>query len=283
MALSSFSKVKSELEIYKDKTEENADVFDFFHSILKIQGRTHKDSKMPFRTNVAALQERMERSERLVRPQEVSIPRGEYLETLERIEDEINRKWMSGKKLQRFSKLEELSGKNFAGFIRGMVSGKSAYLKGLPTKTRTKKATLQFALESAAVPFMARVSSDVSKKVDLSLWRKGTCPVCGRPPVVAKLRKEDGARLLYCGFCTTQWCFPRLTCVNCGNTDQATMKYFFPEADEGHRVDVCDVCKKSVRTTDERALGRETFFEVENWATSYLNDVAVREGYKPLR
>jgi FdhE protein len=189
---------------------------------------------------------------------------------------------MSEKKPQRFSKLEELNSKNFAGFIRGMVSGRPTYLKGLPTKTRTKKATLQFALEGAAMPFMARLSSGVSRKVNLSLWQKGTCPVCGRSPVVAKLRKDDGARFLYCGFCTTQWRYPRLTCVNCGNTDQSSMKYFFPEADKAHRVDVCDVCRKSVRTTDERALGRETLFEVENWVTSYLNDVAVREGYKPL-
>lgn len=282
MALSSLSMVKSELETYKGKSEENADVFDFFYSILKVQSRTYKDSKMPFWIEVDALQERLKSSQRLVRPKEVSVPRGEYLQTLERIESEINRRWVSGKGLQNLSKLEELKDANFARFIRGMVSGKPGYLKGLPAKTRTRKATLQFALEGAAMPFMARVSSNVSKKVDLSLWDKGTCPVCGRSPVVAKFRKEDGARLLYCGFCTTQWRFPRLTCVNCGNTDQATMKYFFPETDEGHRVDVCDVCKKSVRTTDERTLGRETFFEVENWVTSYLNDVAVREGYKPL-
>jgi len=282
MALSSATKVRSELEIYKEKTGENADVFDFFHSVLKVQNRTYKNSRVSFRVSIAALQKRLKNSQRLVKPREVSIPRREYLETLKRIEGEINKRWMVGKRLKQFSRLEELNSDKFAGFISGMVSGKSGYLKGLPTKTHTKKATLQFALESAAMPFMAKISSDVSKKVDLSLWQKGTCPVCGRYPVVAKMRKDDGARFLYCGFCATQWRFPRLTCVNCGNTDQSTMKYFFPEADRGHRVDVCDVCKKSVRTTDERALGRETFFEVENWVTSYLNDVAIREGYKPL-
>jgi FdhE protein len=282
MAFNSAARVKPEVDLYKEITKEEEDVLDFFHSILKIQSRTHRAAAVPFKGSVATLEKRLKNSQRLVKPEEVSIPRREYLRALDEIQDEMERRWIPEKKLKRISKLEELNVKNFPRFMRGMLSGRSSYLKGLPTKTRVRKASLQYALEYAATPFMARLSADVSKKVDLSLWEKGKCPVCGRLPVMARLRKEDGARFLYCGFCTTEWRFPRLTCVYCGNTDQFGMQYFFAEGDSGHRVDVCDRCKRSVRTTDERTLGRETYFEVENWVTSYLNDVAKRRGYKSV-
>jgi len=282
MAFNSAARVKPEVDLYKEITEEEADVLDFFHAILKIQSKAYRASAMPFGGSAATLEKRLKMSQRLVRPEDVHIPRREYLNTLDEIQSEIEARWIPDKKFERISKLEELNAKNFPRFMRGMLSGRSSYLKGLPTKTGMRKATLQYALEYAASPFMARLSSDVVKKVDISSWQKGKCPVCGRLPVMARLKKEDGARFLYCGFCTTEWRFPRLTCVNCGNTDQFGMQYFFAEGDTGHRVDVCDKCKRSVRTTDERALGRETFFEVENWVTSYLNDVARRRGYKPI-
>ena len=282
MAINSAAKVKPEVDFYKEMAKDEADVLDFFHSILRIQSKAYRGSAVSFDGSTDTLKMRLERSQRLVKPEEVLMPRREYLETLDSIQDEILRRWIPDKKLPRISKLEELKARSFPGLMQGILSGRSTYLRGLPAKTGIRKATLQYALESAATPFMARLSSDVSRKVDLSLWHKGKCPVCGRLPVMARLKKEDGSRLLYCGFCMTEWRFPRLTCVNCGNTDQFGMQYFFAEGDQGHRVDVCDKCKRSIRTTDERTLGRETFFEVENWVTSYLNDVAKRRGYKPI-
>ncbi len=282
MSLASAAKAKSEVDLYKGSAKDDADVLDFFHAVLKSQNKAYRSSGLLYGGPSSALEKRLGLSQRLVKPEEVSIRREEYLRVLDEIEDEINRRWMPEKKPVRLSRLPELDNKNFFGFVRGMVSGKPTYLKGLATKTGMRKATLQFAFEGAAKPFMARISSDVSKKVDLSVWEKGVCPVCGRLPVVAKLRKDDGARILYCGFCTTEWRYPRLNCVSCGNADQFSMQYFYAEGDSGHRVDVCDVCGRSIRTTDERTLGRETYFEVENWVTSFLNDVAKRKGYKPV-
>jgi hypothetical protein len=282
MSLTSAAKARSEVDLYKGSAKDDADVLEFFHAVLKSQYKAYRSSGLAFGGQSSLLEKRFGLSQRLVKPEEIRIGRQEYLRVLDEIESEINSRWMPEKKLPRLSALPELSSKSFPGFMRGMVSGKPSYLKGLAGKTGMRKATLQFAFEGAAKPFMARISSDVSKKVDLSVWNKGVCPVCGRLPVVAKLRKDDGARILYCGFCTTEWRYPRVNCVSCGNTDQFSMQYFFAEGDSGHRVDVCDLCGRSIRTTDERTLGRETYFEVENWVTSFLNDVAKQKGYKPI-
>ncbi|MFQ5905263.1 MAG: formate dehydrogenase accessory protein FdhE [bacterium] len=281
MALSSARKADSELSRYENMTEGYEDVFDFFLSVLRIQNRAYRESSVSFPGKAGKLRKRLEESRRLVRPEEVSTPRSGYIECLEGIQAEMKKRWTGGTRFGLVSDLEELSRRRFSGFIRGMASGKGSYLRGLPARTRIKKDTLRFTLESAATPFMSRLSSDVSKRVELSLWQRGTCPVCGRLPVIARLRQEDGARFLYCGFCTTEWRYPRLKCVNCGNEDQFTMRYFFCEDDRGHRVDVCELCKRSIRTTDERVLGRAVVCEVENWVTSFLNDRAKREGYKP--
>jgi len=182
MALSSARKVKPELSRYQDMTEGNEDVFDFFLSVLRIQNRAYRESPVSFSGKTDTLRKRLEQSMRVVRPEEVSIPRSEYIGCLEKIETEMKRRWMKGGRFRSLSSLENLSRKRFSRFIRGMVSGKISYLKGLPTRTRMRRETLQFTLESAATPFMSRLSSDVSKRVDLSLWQRERCPVCDALP-----------------------------------------------------------------------------------------------------
>ena len=52
-------------------------------------------------------------------------------------------------------------------------------------------------------------------------WLKNYCPICGRKPVLAQLRKqnEGRARYLKCGGCSTMWRWNRLGCVYCDNED----------------------------------------------------------------
>ena len=108
---------------------------------------------------------------------------------------------------------------------------------------------------------------------------QGSCPYCGSQPRYARFHSDDGRRLLYCPLCRSQWRFPRLCCPYCGNDDQEKLRHFYVDKDEAHRVDICDVCRRYLKTTDERQLGREVIPQVEDVATMALDYLAEREGY----
>jgi FdhE protein len=123
-------------------------------------------------------------------------------------------------------------------------------------------------------------------KLNLEDWLEGNCPVCGSYPSIEKLRREDGKRILRCSFCGTEWPFKRIMCPFCGNEDHDTLRYFLVEGDapikkDAFRVDVCDKCKKYIKTLDERKLpeSERPDLYLENLNTLYLDVLAQRDGY----
>jgi formate dehydrogenase accessory protein FdhE len=124
------------------------------------------------------------------------------------------------------------------------------------------------------------------EKVDLENWLEGSCPVCGSYPSIEKLRRDDGKRILRCSFCATEWPFKRIMCPFCGNEDHDSLRYFLVEGDspikkDAFRVDVCDKCKKYMKTLDERKLpeSEKPDLYLENLNTLYLDVLAQRDGY----
>jgi FdhE protein len=101
---------------------------------------------------------------------------------------------------------------------------------------------------------------------------------------MAKLRREDGKRILECSLCNTQWVFKRLRCPFCGNEDADTLGFFFVE-EATYRVDKCDKCKRYIKTVDERKKpeGGLRALLVEDVATLYLDMLAAKEGYQSIR
>lgn len=81
-------------------------------------------------------------------------------------------------------------------------------------------------------------------------WTRNYCPVCGRQPVMAVLRKEQHgrARFLVCDGCHTVWPYARVGCVYCGNQDLKKMKILEPEGEEAMRLDVCEECHAYLKT-----------------------------------
>jgi FdhE protein len=127
--------------------------------------------------------------------------------------------------------------------------------------------------------FYASYAEVIREQVDLSLWEKGVCPVCGQKPSMAMLRSDDGARLLECGLCHTRWQFYRLVCHECGNRDHNSLGFFYIPEKENRRVYVCNRCKSYLKTTVLKGLGREIIPDLENIATLYLDFLAQGEGY----
>lgn len=144
----------------------------------------------------------------------------------------------------------------------------------------TKETMLNYILLQALSIFY-RNEADRFKDINYQLyWTKSICPVCGNVPKISRLLKDSGRRMVACFLCWTEWIVPRIGCVYCGNNFQGMLKYFYADGNKAYRSDVCDVCKKYIKTIDERTLNREVIMELEDNITYHLDTLAINEGYK---
>ena len=73
-------------------------------------------------------------------------------------------------------------------------------------------------------------------------WQKNYCPICGRRPLMAHLKKfnEGRARYLQCDGCRKSWHWQRVGCPYYGNENLEWIHIL--ELDSKMRLDVCDAC-----------------------------------------
>lgn len=102
-------------------------------------------------------------------------------------------------------------------------------------------------------------------------WSENFCPVCGRRPVMAQLKKfNDGReRRLVCGGCHSLWSWRRVGCPFCGNENLERIQIL--ELDSKMRLDVCDDCRAYLKTytgEDEEEI------YLRDWTTLHLDLLA---------
>ena len=140
------------------------------------------------------------------------------------------------------------------------------------------KEVLLFMAHESIRPSLFLCAEQLATYIDKdTLWEKGYCPVCGSPPAISILRGE-GERFLFCSFCDHKWHSQRIYCPFCENKDQKTLHYFFSEEEEEYRVDVCDQCRKYIKTIDTRKIERPVYPFVEQVTTLHLDMLAQNRG-----
>lgn len=111
-------------------------------------------------------------------------------------------------------------------------------------------------------------------------WMEGYCPVCGKDPKIGEIRRaEDGKRYLFCHQCGFKWNFRRVKCPFCGNEEQHSLAYFAVEGEERYHVDVCNKCRRYIKTVERPKAEEEINLDVEDIATLHLDLLAYEEGY----
>ncbi|MCD4842444.1 MAG: formate dehydrogenase accessory protein FdhE, partial [Methanosarcinales archaeon] len=70
----------------------------------------------------------------------------------------------------------------------------------------------------------------------------------------------------------------RIYCPFCENKDQKTLHYFFSEEEEEYRVDVCDQCRRYIKTIDTRKIKRPVYPFLEQVTTLHLDMLAQNQG-----
>ena len=116
---------------------------------------------------------------------------------------------------------------------------------------------------------------------DKPRFRENFCPVCGRRPVIADLRKyrEGRTRDLVCGGCGTRWLYVRVGCVYCGNENLEKMHTLEPTDSDVMRLDICDVCDSYIKTYRGPANGSDAdAIYRQDWASVHLDLLAEEKG-----
>jgi formate dehydrogenase accessory protein FdhE len=157
-------------------------------------------------------------------------------------------------------------------------------LESLARETRVFIDALLFVGRALAAPFVAEAVQQISacsRGATGETDGGGRCSMCGSPPAIAKLRREDGRRILYCGLCGTRWEFTRLTCPWCETGDREALNLLRVSEGDPRWIEACENCKGYIKTVDERKLplGERIIPVVEETATLYLDLLAEKEGY----
>jgi FdhE protein len=134
--------------------------------------------------------------------------------------------------------------------------------------------------EESLRPELESIAKKYGEIVEKSGWSEGYCPICGKEPKIGEIRdEEEGKRYLFCHQCGFKWYFHRIKCPFCGNEEQHSLAYFEVEGEERYRVDVCNKCRRYIKTVELPKSSEEPNLDVEDIATLHLDMIACDEGY----
>ena len=134
--------------------------------------------------------------------------------------------------------------------------------------------------EESLRPELESIAEKYGEIIEKSNWSEGYCPICGKEPKIGEIRGEEkGKRYLFCHQCGFKWYFQRIKCPFCGNEEQHSLAYFEVEGEERYRVDVCNKCRRYIKTVELPKSSEEPNLDVEDIATLHLDMIAYDEGY----
>ena len=164
-------------------------------------------------------------------------------------------------------------------FFNSLLKGDDAYFDKTAAALKIDKNALAFVAYNSLKPSVALCAEQLLGYLkELPGWEKGYCPVCGNFPGLAVL-DQDGRRRLHCSFCWTSWPVKRVFCPFCEKTGGKNFHTFYSEQEKDLRVDVCDDCKKYLKTVDTRATERIIYPPMEQIASLHLDINARQKGY----
>lgn len=173
--------------------------------------------------------------------------------------------------------------------FHGVLKAEHQLLKQLDELSLDKDVMLTLIMASLK-PSLEATAAHMADILEDASWSGLGCPVCGSSQAISELRKpkqnggkdttEGAERILHCSFCGSEWRAARLGCTFCGNADAESLRYLYIEGDDGYRIDVCEECKKYIKTVDSSAISHEVVPAVEDMATLHLDIIAEEEGYK---
>ncbi len=165
-------------------------------------------------------------------------------------------------------------------FLGEMTLSDARYTEEVSSSLGLSRDILTFLGRASIQPFLVEATATLGDRVDLAEWSKGICPICAAPPLLSELAETEGQRLLICSRCGHRWKAFRMACPFCNTEDPEAHRYLFVEGDEAVRIDVCESCRKYIKTIDSRKMGQTIFPLLEDMGTLHLDMLAQEKGYQ---
>ncbi|MDI6799633.1 MAG: formate dehydrogenase accessory protein FdhE [Actinomycetota bacterium] len=277
--------IKEEIDRYKESLSTPQGMLDLFGSIFELQSE-YLERIDPLRPELS--EEEINASLKRGEPLLPTAPRGEvppvlFKEMLARlaliIDERIPRK-IAG--LGRLMGGSGLGIEEVGPFVEKFEAGDDRFFEQLAREWEIEKSVILFMATQLLNPFYDASSQGLRPKINHHNWGREICPVCGGKPFIAKLRREDGLKILCCDACNTQWWIQRIHCAHCGNTESRGFTLFSIEEDQAHQLEVCNECKRYIKLVGEGMAERQPIPRVEDVATIKLDMIAKKKGYLPL-
>ncbi|MBP7734378.1 MAG: formate dehydrogenase accessory protein FdhE [Spirochaetes bacterium] len=167
-----------------------------------------------------------------------------------------------------------------ADLFPAFLSENDAVIKSIGNEFDIDATILDFVVYNSLKPSLVEFAGMMSRYLNTdNEWDRGYCPVCGSMPELS-IFEENGKRSLLCGFCGHRWNSKRVFCPFCENTDHETLRYFEIEDEEEYRVEVCDKCKRFIKTVNTQKLSRPVYLPLECIATPYIDVRFDEMGYR---
>lgn len=150
-------------------------------------------------------------------------------------------------------------------------------LENYARELNVESRVLQFLSYILVQPFLEEVARKVSDSF-LEKWWRRQCPVCGRAPVIARVRADTRKRYLTCMLCGAEYAVDLFLCPFCGNRDPNTLGFLAIEGEPSFRIDFCEKCRHYVKVIDEGKLRAPVPRGLEDILTLELDRVAQEAG-----
>ena len=169
--------------------------------------------------------------------------------------------------------------RNVEPLFRAVLEESDAIVASAGEETGLAAEVLAALLYQSLAPSLRHISTQIAALLPPEAsYEGGHCPVCGSEPAISVI-DETGKRALFCSFCWHQWPVRRVACPHCGNAEDGKREYFYDSAEKEYRVDVCNKCRRYMKTIDLRQLNRPLYPPLEQVATMHLDMLAQEKGF----
>ncbi|MDO5536617.1 MAG: formate dehydrogenase accessory protein FdhE [Desulfovibrionaceae bacterium] len=126
------------------------------------------------------------------------------------------------------------------------------------------------------------------------LWTQGSCPVCGRLPVMDSLARGladeknpyllsgGGKKHMHCGLCGSDWLFRRAVCPVCGADSKGVMNIIVPTENRSEHIAWCSKCRTYSVGVDERSFSGDLDYDALALGLLPLDMVAAEKELTPM-
>jgi len=271
------SQVLRALSAARESHEELADLLDFYHDLFRVQFEAKAELDEPEVRDDMGMRWRLEGGIPQVTFDQLTIYPETFSRLVTRVSDVLirhNPPWAEESAYRPPDKLVALARKVFETLPTLTVPIDASESEEVDPLRSDHPTAL--AVGFALAPFLQRAAEAILPRLDLGLWTRAYCPVCGGEPNFALLEETRGARQLICSRCNALWPYSRVGCPFCASKEK---QIYYPSKDGVYRLYVCPHCKRYLKTVDLRGVYREVFPAVERLLTVGMDLAAGEQGY----